>query len=76
MCLRMVWAGDAALLEPLKPENLAEGQNFVDRAAKQVKANQQAMRMSFSCLDRSKIDPKLLEQAAGWRWARQAGPLN
>ena len=75
MCLRMVWTGDAALLEPLKPENLAEGQNFVDRAAKQVKANQQAMRMSFSCLDRSKIDPKLLEQAAGLEMGQASGPF-
>ncbi len=75
MCLRMVWSGDAALLEPLKPGNLPEGQNFVDRAAEQAKANPQAMRMSFICLERSKIDPKVLAQTAGLEMGQASGPF-
>lgn len=75
MCLRMVWAKNADLLEPLRAGNLEDGQAFVEQAAGQVKANLQDMRMSFSCLERAKLDPEVLQHAAGLEMGQVCEPF-
>lgn len=75
VCLRLVWSKSADLLEPLRQENIEDGENFVEKAAAQVKAHMQDMRMSFSCLDRAKVHPEVLKRISGLQLGQACEPF-